>query len=105
MWNRLPFNLSDEFLFTKNLLCVIRHASPAGLLCPRQVRLLDRRDKTVSQPRKRFHKARVLGEIAQNAAQFVDGSIQAVFVADVGVRPELLAKRPASHHLACMFEQ
>jgi len=66
---------------------------------------LDRRDESVAQPRKRFHEARVLREIAQNAAQFVDRRIQAVFVADVGVRPELLAKRPASHHLACMFEQ
>src|SRR5262249_42834248 len=65
----------------------------------------DGRNEAVTEPRKRFNIARILGGIAEKLTQCVDRRVQAVVVADVRVRPKLLAQGDARNHLAWTFEK
>lgn len=50
---------------------------------------MDGCDETVSAPRKRLNKSRVVGGVVEGNAEFADGGIEAFVEADVGMaRPE-----------------
>jgi hypothetical protein len=66
----------------------------------------DRKDETITLPRKSFNEVRVPRVVAERAAQLLDGCVQAqVELDECIVGPELLLELFAGNQLAGPFEQ
>jgi hypothetical protein len=67
---------------------------------------LNRSDQTIPIPGQCFYKPRVLGVIPQCLAQFIHGSVNAVFKINEGIGgPEFLLDLFPRHHLAGLLEE